>query len=177
MWQPTPALLLGEFHGQKSLAGYSPWGHKELDTNEWLTYFKAFVLFLNRFYLLIPSSLSLPNPYFKLFLFLAQLVKNLPAKGRPGFDPWERKEISRRGERLPTPVFWPGEFHRLYSPWGCKESDTIMNFIFLFFFSFSLLAILHVNILILNVNISCLFIECWVQFWNFIKPLTEFLNF
>ena len=27
-------------------------------------------------------------------------------------------------ERLPTPVFWPGEFHALYSPWGCKESDT-----------------------------------------------------
>ena len=27
-----------------------------------------------------------------------------------------------RGERLPTPVFWRGEFHGLYSPWGCKES-------------------------------------------------------
>ena len=24
----------------------------------------------------------------------------------------------------PTPGFWPGEFHRLYSPWGHKESDT-----------------------------------------------------
>ena len=27
-------------------------------------------------------------------------------------------------ERLPTPVFLPGEFHGLYSPWGRKESDT-----------------------------------------------------
>ena len=27
------------------------------------------------------------------------------------------------GKSLPTPVFWPGEFHGLYSPWGCKESD------------------------------------------------------
>ena len=27
-------------------------------------------------------------------------------------------------ERLPTPVFWPGEFHGLSSPWGHKESDT-----------------------------------------------------
>ena len=26
-------------------------------------------------------------------------------------------------EQLPTPVFWPGEFHGLYSPWGHKESD------------------------------------------------------
>ena len=36
----------------------------------------------------------------------------------PGFGKiWRRK-------RLPTPVFLPGEFHGLYSPWGCKESDT-----------------------------------------------------
>jgi len=27
-------------------------------------------------------------------------------------------------ERLPTPVFWPGKFHGLYSPCGPKESDT-----------------------------------------------------
>ena len=31
-WQPTPVFLPGEFHGQRSLAGYSPWGCKELDT-------------------------------------------------------------------------------------------------------------------------------------------------
>ena len=43
--------------------------------------------------------------------------------GRPGFDPWVGKITWRRGQ-LPTPVFWPGEFHGLYSPWGRKESDT-----------------------------------------------------
>ena len=32
--EPTPAFLPGKSHGQKSLAGYSPWGHKELDTTE-----------------------------------------------------------------------------------------------------------------------------------------------
>ena len=32
--------------------------------------------------------------------------------GRPGFDRWVRK-IPWRRVRLPTPVFWPGEFHRL----------------------------------------------------------------
>ena len=36
-WQPTPVFLSGEIHGQRSLAGYSPWGHKESDTTEWLT--------------------------------------------------------------------------------------------------------------------------------------------
>ena len=27
-------------------------------------------------------------------------------------------------ERLPIPVFWPEEFHGLYSPWGHKDLDT-----------------------------------------------------
>ena len=31
-WQLTPVFLPGEFHGQKGLAGYSPWGRKESDT-------------------------------------------------------------------------------------------------------------------------------------------------
>ena len=39
-----------------------------------------------------------------------------------GFNPWIGK-IPWRRERLPTPVFWPGEFHGLYSSWAHKESD------------------------------------------------------
>ena len=42
--------------------------------------------------------------------------------GRPRFDPCFGK-IPQRRERLPTPVFWPGEFHELHSPWDRKESD------------------------------------------------------
>ena len=33
-WQPTPVFLPGEYHGQKSLAGYSPLDHTELDMPE-----------------------------------------------------------------------------------------------------------------------------------------------
>ena len=33
-WQPTPVFLPGEAHGQRRLAGYSPWGPKELDMTE-----------------------------------------------------------------------------------------------------------------------------------------------
>ena len=33
-WQPTPVFLPGESHGQRSLAGYSPWDCKESDTTE-----------------------------------------------------------------------------------------------------------------------------------------------
>ena len=54
---------------------------------------------------------------------VAQLVKNIPTM-------WETWVLSLGGkilwrrERLPTPVFWPGEFYGLYSPWGHKASDT-----------------------------------------------------
>ena len=33
-WQPTPVFLPGESLGWRSLAGYSPWGLKELDKTE-----------------------------------------------------------------------------------------------------------------------------------------------
>ena len=36
-WQPAPVLLPGESHGQRGLAGYSPWGHKESDTTTQVT--------------------------------------------------------------------------------------------------------------------------------------------
>ena len=48
---------------------------------------------------------------------VAQMVKNLPTipetwvRSMHWEDPWRR-------ERLPNPVFWPAEFHGLYSPWG-----------------------------------------------------------
>ena len=64
----------------------------------------------------------LPTPVFLGFL-VAQLVKNPPTTS----ETWVRSlgwEDALEKERLPTPVFWPGEFHQLYSPWGCKESDT-----------------------------------------------------
>ena len=41
----------------------------------------------------------------------------------PGLDPWVGK-IPWIKERLPPAVFWPGEFHGLYSPWGHQPSDT-----------------------------------------------------
>ena len=38
-WQLTPVFLPGEYHGQRSLVSYSPWGCKELGMTEQLTYF------------------------------------------------------------------------------------------------------------------------------------------
>ena len=50
---------------------------------------------------------------------VAQLVKNLPAM----WETWVRKIPCWR-EWLPIPVFWRGEFHGLYNPWGHTELDT-----------------------------------------------------
>ena len=54
---------------------------------------------------------------------VAQLVNNLPAMQEPwvGKIPWRR-------ERLPNPVFWPGEFHGPYSPWSHKEIKSTVIF-------------------------------------------------
>ena len=52
-WQPTPAFLPGEFHGQRSLAGYSPWGNKKSDTIEWLPNFHFMTSAVINLYLLL----------------------------------------------------------------------------------------------------------------------------
>ena len=51
-WQPTPVLLPGEFHGGRSLVGYSPRGRKELDMTEWL-----------HFHFTLTQAVQAPNPY------------------------------------------------------------------------------------------------------------------
>ena len=73
---------------------------------------------------------------------VAQLVKNLPAMQETwvGKIPWRR-------ERLPTPVFWPGEFHGLYSLWGLKESDVTEGF------SLSLYIHIYIHIYIYKISI------------------------
>ena len=64
-----------------------------------------------------PSTLALLAPFSNQLV--AQLVKNLPAM----WENWVGK-IPWRREGLLTPVFWPREFHGMYSPWGRKELDT-----------------------------------------------------
>ena len=59
--------------------------------------------------------------------------KSLGQRSLVGYSLWGRKKLDMT-ERLylltylPTPVFWRGEFHGLYSPWGRKESDDWATF-------------------------------------------------
>ena len=72
---------------------------------------------------LLPAALSY-HPKVKYFVINIDMsFLPTPYIGRPGFHPWVGK-IPWRRERLPTPVFWPGEFYGWHSPWGHKESDT-----------------------------------------------------
>ena len=73
----------------------------------------------------------------KIYIDLvAQMVKNPPAVQETWVDSWVGK-IPWRREWLPTPVFWPGEFHGLYSPGGREESDTTERLSLSFFLSLS----------------------------------------
>ena len=62
-WQPAPKFLLGKFHRQRSLEGYSPWGCKESDMTE-----HAHILAIIIFPLLARQSLiygeECPQKYF-----------------------------------------------------------------------------------------------------------------
>ena len=54
---------------------------------------------------------------------MAQMVKNLPAIR----EMWVQSlgwEDPLKKKWLPTPVFWPRDFHGLKCPWGGKEQDT-----------------------------------------------------
>ena len=54
-WQPTPVFLPGEYHGRRSLVGYSPQGRKESDTTERLHFQHVYVK---------PKILINPSPLF-----------------------------------------------------------------------------------------------------------------
>ena len=53
---------------------------------------------------------------------VAQLIKNPPATQETWVWLLGYEDPLEKG--IPTPVFWPGKFHGLYSPMGCKELDT-----------------------------------------------------
>ena len=64
--QPTPVFLPGKFHGQRSLAGYSPWGCKELDTKE---------------HKIFPGLLTQAAPCISLFFGIKAVLEFGPVQG------------------------------------------------------------------------------------------------
>ena len=68
---------------------------------------------------------SIPTPGAKIPHALKKKKKRIHFQCQtPEFDPWVGK-IPWGRERLPTPGFWLGEFHGLYSPWGCTRTQRL----------------------------------------------------
>ena len=88
-WQLSPVFLRGKSHGQRRLAGYNPWGHKESDMTEQLS----------------------THTYQKGLPWWLRWYRTHLQFRRPEFDPWVGKIPWRRAWQ-PSPVFLPGE-----SPW------------------------------------------------------------
>ena len=76
-WQPTPGFLSGEFHGQRSLVGYSPWRHR--DRHHWVTNtFTHFSPFIETWtHSLIIRSAYLCLDFLRFKSFVSQCRKNL----------------------------------------------------------------------------------------------------
>ena len=100
-WQPTLVSLPGKFHGQRSLAGYSPWDCKESDTTEQLT-----------LYIFIPTyqHIHAQNKLF-FFSFFLQLHGDLsslgmepipPALEARSFNHWTAREVPTNILKVPT---------------------------------------------------------------------------
>ena len=70
MVTPTPVFLPGELHGQKILAAYSPWGHKELDTTKQL---------IRRHINILRACFTIID-FFFLFCFILYLLNLPPAR-------------------------------------------------------------------------------------------------
>ena len=60
-WLPPPVFLPGEFHRQRTLAGYSPRGHKDSDTTGRLTLSLSLHAMIMKSFLQFQQSLVLPN--------------------------------------------------------------------------------------------------------------------
>ena len=90
-----------------------------------------------------PYSKPNSKPNIKASL-IAQLVRIHLQCRRSQFDSWVGK-IPWRRDRIPTPVFWTGEFQGLYSPWVIKGWIRLSNFHFQLSFGMSILLRLKIS--------------------------------
>ena len=78
-WQPTPAFLPGKIHGQRSLAGYRPWGHKESDMTERLCMHGGYSFLRNCHFLLFEAhSASVKWNYSLFYVQVLHFSASLP---------------------------------------------------------------------------------------------------
>ena len=97
-WQPTPVFLPWEYHGQRSLAGRSPWVHKKSEATEWLTLWVIHA----------PSIAEQPKPSSHRWQMLWPLPAWIP-RGYQGQNSEKAGVGSSREQVEPVPSFPPLE--------------------------------------------------------------------
>ena len=139
-WHPTPVLLPGKSHGQRSLVGCRPWGRKESDTTERLHFHFSLFTFMHwrrKFRGMIGTSHGegdgtplqyscLENPVDRGAWWAAG---HGVTKSRTQLSDFTFTFMHWRRKWQPTPVFLPGESQGRGSLLGCRlsgrtESDT-----------------------------------------------------
>ena len=107
-WHPTPVLLPGKSHWLRSLVGYSPWGHKESDTTEWL-HFHFHMDF--RFDYPIPTANFFPIAFFFFDWWVPDWYTILKIRTKQYtayvFLPWEPHEQYEKAKRYDTERWTP----------------------------------------------------------------------
>ena len=113
---------------------------------------KTLILMLGNIYMCVCVCVCM-YVYIYIYIYIGIYI-HLQCR-TPRFDPWFGK-IPWRRQRLPTPVFWPGEFHGLYSPWGCKAWNMTEQLTYTFTIVLNLQTILGINkILFQSLNTGC----------------------
>ena len=103
-------LQYGEAHGQRSLVGYSPWGHKESDTTEQLRFLS--------FDIILQASRS------KETSLVVQVVKHLPTVRETQVRPLGREDpLEKQMATHSSTLAWRIPWREEPGPWGCKELD------------------------------------------------------
>ena len=103
-WQPTPVFLPGESHGQRKLAGCSPWGCESRTRLSDFDYFDLTITYMEVCVCTHTHTHVVGLPW-----WLNQQRICLQCR-RLRFDPWVRKNFWRR-EWLPTAIFLPRKSH------------------------------------------------------------------
>ena len=118
-WQPTPVFLPGKFHGQRSLAGYSPWSHKESHTAEQLsthTHIHTHTRIIYTYCVCVCVCVC-----------VCELVKNLPAMRKTWVRPLGWEDILETGKATHSSILawripWT-EFHGVAKSSQTRLSD------------------------------------------------------
>ena len=90
-WYSTPIFLPGEFQGQRSLAGYSLFSHKESNTTEQLSLIHSFIL-------ISLTSQSLRRRRWQPTPVLLP-TKSHGRRSLVDYSPWGRKELDTTERR------------------------------------------------------------------------------